>query len=54
MVKVRIEKKPLNVFQECTDAMAGYRTEVHINTLEPTYLAGLIYRCSLTSAQQTQ
>jgi hypothetical protein len=33
MVRQRIEKKPLNVFQEHTDAMAGYGTKAHLNTL---------------------
>jgi len=42
------------MFQEHTDATAGYGARVHLNTLEPTYLAGLSCRCPLTSARQTQ
>jgi len=50
MVKECTERKPLDMFQEHIDAMAGYGTRVHLNTLAPTYLAGLMYRCPPTSA----
>jgi hypothetical protein len=54
MVKDCTEKKPPDMFREHTDATAGYGTRVHLNILYPTYLAGLMYRCSPTPAQQTQ